>query len=583
MEDSDIPPAKPVPVDIVINNANEKDILIENFLPNLSNYQKIIKRIEIIGDQGEKTEKIYTLSPNVNFTDQKDYYVFYNDNLKVLIELYKKELKEYLKNHSFVLYFKKDNLNKTIQDLGFDLNADNSYGPLKLFSNFIAYNWYQDVIDRANLLAQNLNSLTSVVDKYSDRITQDNFCSVTISENLFEEKVKIKLNFRNTEEKNCLDYMKKIQDIKEKQLDDIEKLKLMNQKIDELKKEIKPENSIENIQDFCFVLNKISEYVANFERSLQTKDLEILKIMDIIRRKLNYYLLEFRYKFVENQAPILNIKISRYKILCDSLEKTAIYLEKGESRTFMKNLREELDNKAKNINSSYQFQDIEIKDIINIARQINFNKYEDLIEGYETKINEYQDQLTAKSREFFSFTVKEALKLGFSAYTGINLNQNGIMKKIPLNQIERFIISDKSIKEGELNTTPDNNVNKNEIKEDPSQKLLEKRKQNLNSLGVDANDMDNTIIDNIAKSFEMYQDMAKINRNISKCQEMKRKFQEKKNYNYDFFNALKLYCKIDKKNIEKDDYIGIMLEENNKDKANELREYSVYKLTDLKI
>ena len=199
------------------------------------------------------------------------------------------------------------------------------------------------------------------------------------------------------------------------------------------------------------------------------------------------------------------------------------------------------------------------------------------------KKNEYQDQLTAKSREFFSFTAKEALKLGFSAYTGINLNQNGIMKKIPLNQIERFIISDKSIKEGELNTTPDNNVNKNEIKEDPSQKLLEKRKQNLNSLGVDANDMDNTIIDNIAKSFEMYQDMAKINRNISKCQEMKRKFQEKKNYNYDFFNALKLYYKIDKKNIEKDDYIGIMLEENNKDKANELREYSVYKLTDLKI
>ena len=385
MEDSDIPPAKPVPVDIVINNANEKDILIENFLPNLSNYQKIIKRIEIIGKNEEKIEKIYTLSPNVNFTDQKDYYVFYNDNLKILIELYKIELIEYLKKHSFVLYFKKDNLKKTIKELGLDLNADNSYGPLKLFSNFIAYNWYQDVIDRANLLAQNLNSLTSVVDKYSDRITQDNFCSVTISENLFEEKVKIKLNFRNTEEKNCLDYMKKIQDIKEKQLDDIEKLKLMNQKIDELKKEIKPENSIDNIKDFCFVLNKISEYIANFERSLQTKELELLKIMDIIRRKLNYYLLEFRYKFVENQAPILNIKISRYKILCDSLEKTAIYLEKGESRTFMKNLREELDNKAKNINSSYQFQDIEIKDIISIARQINFNKYEDLIEGYETK------------------------------------------------------------------------------------------------------------------------------------------------------------------------------------------------------
>ena len=382
--------------------------------------------------------------------------------------------------------------------------------------------------------------------------------------------------------KNCLIYMKEIKDIKEKDLNDIEKLKLMNKKIDEFKKVIKPENSIDNIKEFCFVLNQISEYVKNFERSLQTKELDLLKVMDPIRRKLNYYLLEFRYKFVENLAPILNIKINRYKILCESLERTAVYLEKGEAKTFMKNLREELDKKAKNIDSFYQFQEIEIKDIISIAKQINFNKYEDLIEGYENKINDYQDQLTAKNREFLTFTAKETLKLAFNAYTGLNFVDNGITKNIPLNKIEQFIISDNAIKESENNTNKGEELNKNEIIEDRSQKILEKRRENLNSIGIKANEMGNDIIDKISKSFEMYQEMTKIDRNIGKCQRMKQKLQEKYNYNYDFFNALKLYCLIDKKNIEKDDYIGIMLEENNKEKANELREYSVYKLTDLR-
>ena len=582
MEDSDIPAAKPAPIQTLISPAKEKDLLIENYLPNLSNYQKVIKRIQITDDKYQKIEKPYILSPNVNFTDQKDYYIFYNDNLKLLIDLFKDELKEYLKEHNVILYYKKNNLNDIIKEIGSDLNADYSYNPIKLVSSFIAYNWYQETIDHANLLANNLNSLTSLVNKYSDKISENSFCSVTISEKLFDEAVNVQIYDKNSEKKNCLIYMKEIKDIKEKDLNDIEKLKLMNKKIDEFKKVIKPENSIDNIKEFCFVLNQISEYVKNFERSLQTKELDLLKVMDPIRRKLNYYLLEFRYKFVENLAPILNIKINRYKILCESLERTAVYLEKGEAKTFMKNLREELDKKAKNIDSFYQFQEIEIKDIISIAKQINFNKYEDLIEGYENKINDYQDQLTAKNREFLTFTAKETLKLAFNAYTGLNFVDNGITKNIPLNKIEQFIISDNAIKESENNTNKGEELNKNEIIEDRSQKILEKRRENLNSIGIKANEMGNDIIDKISKSFEMYQEMTKIDRNIGKCQKMKQKLQEKYNYNYDFFNALKLYCLIDKKNIEKDDYIGIMLEENNKEKANELREYSVYKLTDLR-
>ena len=165
----------------------------------------------------------------------------------------------------------------------------------------------------------------------------------------------------------------------------------MKEKITELKNEINPENSTDNIIDFCFVLNKISEYLSNFERSLETKEYYLLEIMDLVRRKLDFYLLEFRYKFVENGTPILNIKINRYKTLCDSKEMTSIYLEKGEVKNFMKNLKDELYKKAKNIDSKYQFQDIELKDIIKVAKGIDFNKFEDLINSYNKKIKEYKD------------------------------------------------------------------------------------------------------------------------------------------------------------------------------------------------
>ena len=257
-EIENIPPAKPAPTKTEMNLASQKDFLIENYLPNLSNYQKVIKRITKYTEKKKKnSEIIFTLSPNVNYTNQKDYFIFYNDNLKILIDLYRLKLRDYIDEHYFVLYCKEDNLNKTLKNLGFDEKLDNSYGPLKLVSNLISQ-WNEEIVEQANILAKSLNTLTSIRDNFTDKVTKDNMCAVIVSENLFDENIKEKLYFNNTESKTCLNYLSEIEEIKEKQMDDIEKLKLMNHKVDEFKKEIKPENSIDNIIDFCFVLNKIS-------------------------------------------------------------------------------------------------------------------------------------------------------------------------------------------------------------------------------------------------------------------------------------------------------------------------------------
>ena len=580
--------AKPAPVPELneIVTINERDLLIENYLPSLSNYQKVIKKFKIdLGKDKTKDSDPYTLSPNGNYTQQKDYFIFYNDNLKILIDLYQNYLKEYIKQNDFSLFFKKDNLEKVMEEIEYEYKpqADYSYNPIKLISGFISNHWYQDIIEKSNILCYNLFKLKEAIGLYSDKISPEKMCAVIVSEKLFDEKLIVK-NFNDSKENSkCPKYFKEIESLKNEKINDIEKLNLLDKKIDELKREIMPENSTDRMIDFCFILNIISEYLKNFERSLETKSDDLLKIMNIIRIKLDYYLLDYRFKFVENLSPILDIKIQRYKTLCDSPEMTSIFLEKGESRNFKRNLREEIDKKAKNIERSYQFQDISIEEIINIARGINFNRLEDIIDDYDRIIRQKKDELETKKNEYLTFIAKESLNfvLADNNNKNINYNNNGIAKQISSAQMNQFLISDNVLKEKKDKNTNTTYGEKKEGSEDDSEKLLEKRKNNLNSLGIDSKDMNNDIIDKISKSIQMWQNINKIKDDIEILEKKKRRIKDKFYYNIDFFNSVKLFCLLEKKHIEKDDFVGIILEEKNKDKSHELREYSVKKLVGL--
>lgn len=580
--------AKPAPVPELneIVTINERDLLIENYLPSLSNYQKVIKKFKIdLGKDKTKDSDPYKLSPNGNYTQQKDYFIFYNDNLKILIDLYQNYLKEYIKQNDFSLFFKKDNLEKVMEEIQYEYKpeADYSYNPIKLISGFISNHWYQDIIEKSNILCYNLFKLKETIGLYSDKISPETMCAVIVSEKLFDEKLIVK-NFNDSKENSkCPKYFKEIESLKNEKIDDIEKLNLLDKKIDELKREIMPENSTDRWIDFCFILNIISEYLKNFERSLETKSDDLLKIMNIIRIKLDYYLLDYRFKFVENLSPILDIKIQRYKTLCDSPEMTSIFLEKGESRNFKRNLREEIDKKAKNIERSYQFQDISIEEIINIARGINFNRLEDIIDDYDRIIRQKKDELETKKNEYLTFIAKESLNfvLADNNNKNINYNNNGIAKQISSAQMNQFLISDNVLKEKKDNNANTTDGEKKEGSEDDSEKLLEKRKNNLNSLGIDSKDMNNDIIDKISKSIQMWQNINKIKDDIEILEKKKRRIKDKFYYNIDFFNSVKLFCLLEKKHIEKDDFVGIILEEKNKDKSHELREYSVKKLVGL--
>ena len=586
--DLDIPPAKPVQKSVTLSDKEKKkkDLLIDNYLTNLSSYQSISIKVSKEGEQ----DKPITLSPNVNFIDEKHYYIFYNNNLQKLIDLYKNELKKQLSNHNVILYHKKDNLNDCLSELGFNPLPDTNSGPFKFFSKLIAKNWYQNEIDNVNLLATNLSILTNVVNEFSNKISEEKMCSVQVSENLFDEQIKVrKYDIKNNANIECLEYIREIEEIKKKNIEDKEKLEILNKKINEFKKKIKPENSIDKTIDFCFVLNTISEYVNNFEKSLQTKEYSFLQTMDPIRRKLDYYLLEFRYKFEENKSPILNIEIKRYKILCDSLEKRTIYLERGEVKKFMKDLLEEIDKKAKNIDPNYQFQDIGLKNIIQIAKEIKFNELEDLINNIDEKIIECKTQYKAKRSELVFSSAKDIIKFSVNTISGLCLNMNGKNKIIQPGQIINFLQKDKDTikteneteKDSKNSTEKEENKDSEEKAKEKNDKLVEERKKNLNKIGIETKGMSEENINQVYNKLYLYHDMEKMIYKIKKYTIMKNRLAQKTDYNYDFYNSLKLYCYMLKMELDNTDYIGIILEEKNKEKLNELREYKVSKLTEL--
>ena len=138
----------------------QKSEINGNYLISLSSFQKISIKLKDKNNDDVQKE----ICPDVNYQDSKiGYYIFYNNNLKQLKELYEFELKKLIKTHPVVLYHIKDFLNKL--DKSFD--EDIYYNPVRLFSLVVSYS-YQSIVDKARTLANNLIKINGIIKKGTD-------------------------------------------------------------------------------------------------------------------------------------------------------------------------------------------------------------------------------------------------------------------------------------------------------------------------------------------------------------------------------------------------------------------------------
>ena len=459
----------------------------------------------------KENDKIFDIKPDVNYIDgdsKKSYYVFYNNNLTGLREFYKYELDRLLDKHSIILYYLSDYLKKL------DINIENqsNYDPLSMASWLISLA-NQSTVNKAKTLARNLIDIRDIENTlYGTNLTQ-NICEVTVSEEellngkelftdlMYDKKfdnnryLEVEVLLSNLENtfKDHLSYINKLDDIIEKYKEEI------------------GENIVSKEKKlfFSFILNRASYYLSQAVEQLKENfELDLLQKLDKLRRKINYLLLKFRYKYVENERAILGILIDQLKILINTNDTKSIYLEKTQVIKFIRELEKALETKATNLSKERKFEPISIEDIKEIAklRDVNIASDENIKNSIKDKIEELEEQIDKNKSEMQSISIK----------FGINLL--AILSGNPQLNMEN---NNKDTKDG----------NKDE-------------KEGIN------------------KILKLNEENYKIQKQIIKYKNKIQKINITQNYDIEFVNILKLYFQLIKGNYDsRDDYLGLIITE----------------------
>ena len=478
-----------------------------NYLPILSSYQKI----SIKTKDKKENDKIFDIKPDVNYIDgdsKKSYYVFYNNNLTGLREFYKYELDRLLDKHSIILYYLSDYLKKL------DINIENqsNYDPLSMASWLISLA-NQSTVNKAKTLARNLIAIRDIENTlYGTNLTQ-NICEVTVSEEellngkelftdlMYDKKfdnnryLEVEVLLSNLENiiKDHLTYINKLDDIIEKYKEEI------------------GENIVSKEKKlfFSFILNRASYYLSQAVEQLKENfELDLLQKLDKLRRKINYLLLKFRYKYVENERAILGILIDQLKILINTNDIKSIYLEKTQVIKFIRELEKALETKATNLSKERKFEPISIEDIKEIAklRDVNIASDENIKNSIKDKIEELEEQIDKNKSEIQSISIK------------YGINSLATISGIPQLNMDT---NNKNTKDG------------NKDEEEGINKILKLNEENN-----------------------------KIQKQITKYKNKIQKINITQNYDIEFVNILKLYFQLIKGNYDsRDDYLGLIITE----------------------
>ena len=541
-----------------ISEEEEKHEILNNYVPDLSNYQQISFKIK-------NNNKVFMLYPDVNFEEnKKGYYIFYNNNLALLKDFFTAELERLKKEHPLVLH----HIGEFLNELDEKYDADTYYDPMKLISRLISYG-YQPMVDKARSIAKNLIKINKI-EKIFGKDLKNRICEVIVNddkERIFDDFVFFAADFfilksnKSTKDKDKLS--KRIENLGKGYLNEKEILyfeaeskfrELENKYKDKLNYIIELEKLLdiymqeigenatetEKIKFLCFILNRASYYLAHpSEQLLGNNSLEILKQLSKLRRKINNLLLTYRYKFEQNKRPILDIQIARYKSLIDTFETTSIYIQPAEVKKFIEDLEDSLERKANNLKEEKNFDSLSIEQIREIVRirDGNLSSNEKIIQAVEEKIDELEEKISAAESEMLKIAGEVSLKV---VKKGIE-----IVFQVPPTQEKE-------------NPTPNEN-----------QKKAIERINELNN------------------------EKKKLQKQVNNYKNKLEKLKINQNYDIEFINILKLYSQLYRRNYHlRIDYSGIILSEKRKlfpykDKNNvetmkedeNLREYEIKEIS----
>ncbi|MDQ5983894.1 MAG: hypothetical protein RUMPE_00923 [Eubacteriales bacterium SKADARSKE-1] len=542
-----------------------KEEILMNYPPNLGTMQEFGLGLKIAGPNGELIEQ--TVKPDVHYRgeDGKEYFVFYNQNIEQLRNMFYNKLRKEIDEHWVVLGGQKNSLMRYAEEgKGSIFNFGDYIRGISLLGFTLPYWMFsnKETLHKSALLAEYSAKLKNALEECGSTIDNtDSPCSVIMSKDLSKNAVINPESFLAETEKNFYEVMSsKVLPYKTK----VEKL---NSMLDYYQKEMTPEASNANAVAFCFPLNRASYYLSNLEKDLQHKDLETLEAMNSLRKKIDRLFIEYRFIFEQNIAPILGVKVDRCKVIVEREDFTMMYLDRAETKKFIQTVKRTLDTKFANIAKTYSLEDVSSTDLIKLAETLQPESFQDMID----KMDEEIAQKNADSSKLFV----DSIGIAGRAVAGYALNPSGleITKAIKgdVQGPEKFSPEEiKECAEEEKRRTSTTKENKDSIK---STSAVCQR--------IDSAKLDPMKRSDIFRAFDKYLEYTVMQSNLIRTKNKRQFLDNVKSNQEEYVNLLKVFIELNRNNrANREDYDGTLISENRSKETSDgrdrlLREYFV--------
>jgi len=102
----------------------------------------------------------------------------------------------------------------------------------------------------------------------------------------------------------------------------------------------------------------LNHHLINFERDPKKYDLETVRAIVNLRRKINLLMIEKCFVLEEDYCPISDVPVKQCKLLVDSQDKRKIYLPHGYLQDYIEKLLIKAVSMAKTVSSDVVLDDL---------------------------------------------------------------------------------------------------------------------------------------------------------------------------------------------------------------------------------
>ncbi len=563
--------------------SKKKKILDNYILKDLSLLQEIKFTFQ-------KSKETITLNPKMEVEIyETKYYVFYNNDLIKLKQIFFSKLEDLIEEHYLILNYDKSALYEKANSSVYEsklklpiqvwrmignLVGPQSYlfAPINIIRKVVSLTNYQ-ILKLAKIYATTCANLNFAINKYGIEINDGKICYILINKD-FNEFIYI----NESEELPIIE--KTYLSIFKSGISDDKIIQAFDTTTKNLIYTYESSNDVNNI---CFILFRASYYLGIFESELQYKDLKTLENMDKFKKQLIRDYLNFRFPIFKNISPIQNIELNNCRLIQQTDKATTIYINRIETQRFIKLINESLDSKIRNLSRKYKLDAFKDNEFRELAESIDFNYQDNIVKYVENQIINLEAEMNLNNNTGRRLLLKSGLLLlkqgtdiiiEYKKNKIMNFSQNEIensLKQEKENKQKKSFSFNKFLKgnfENPKNIVVDSLVqNKNTESKVETVSFPHNEIKAINNLSLVRKSLEDlqlgNHIDEIFNGLNYYINGNRLQKQIDILTKQKNQLEGIKDYMGNFINLVKLYCELKKRNLDiNDNYEGIFLSEN---------------------